>query len=97
LRKRMKAACSEGGGVKVNGNGTLQGRRGRDRRRRWWHDSVYGLRKRTAVARSEARVEAAVGSEAGVEAVVDSEARDEVKGVLDARIEDGRRRWHDGV
>jgi hypothetical protein len=69
-------------GVEVDGGGggTLRERWGR----RWQRDSVNGLRKRTAVAHSEAGVEAAPHSEAGVEAATSSEARDE----------DGRQRWH---
>jgi hypothetical protein len=61
-------ARSEGGGIEVNGGGTLQGRRGRGQQ--WQRDSVYGLRKRTTVARSEVEVEAATCSKARDEAVV---------------------------
>jgi hypothetical protein len=62
------AACSEGVKVKVNGGGVLRGRQGRGQR--WWCDSVYGLRKRTAVAHSEASDEATTCSVAGNEVAV---------------------------
>jgi hypothetical protein len=77
------AVHSEGGGVEVDGGGTLRGRRGRGQ---WWRRDndqercTDGLRKRTVVARSDARVEAVACSEAGDEAVVCS----------GAKIKDGR-------
>jgi hypothetical protein len=55
------------------------------------------LRKRMAVARSEARVEAAACFEAGVEAVACSEAEDEGVACSGPRIENNRLRRHDGV
>jgi hypothetical protein len=68
------AACSKGGGVKVDGGGALRGRQGRGRRR------TNGLRKRMAAACSKDGVEATVCSGAGNEAAACSRAE----------IEDGR-------
>jgi hypothetical protein len=56
------AVHSEGGGVKVDGNNALQGRRGRGQRRRCDNDQEWrtdDLRKRMATARSEVRDEVA--------------------------------------
>jgi hypothetical protein len=66
----MAAACSEGGGVEVDGGSVTR---------------TKSLRKRMAVACSEARVESTVCSR----------ARDEAAACSGARIEDGRwrRRW----
>jgi hypothetical protein len=50
-----------------------------------------------AVARSKAGVEVAVQSEVGVKATTCSEARDDAVACSEAGIEDGRRRWNDGV
>jgi hypothetical protein len=71
LRKRTVVARSEGGRVEVNGGDTLRERRGR----RWWCDSVYGLRKRMVAACFEAGVEAAACFKAGDVAVVCSRLR----------------------
>jgi hypothetical protein len=54
---------SEGSGVEVDGGGTLRGRQGQGR----WQWRTNGLRKKMAVARSEAGVEAAACSRAGIE------------------------------
>jgi hypothetical protein len=54
---------SEGERVMVNGDSALRWRRGQGQRR--WCDSVYGLRMRTVVVRSEAVVEAVVCSCSG--------------------------------
>jgi hypothetical protein len=60
-----------------------------------WHNSVNGLTKRMAAMRSEARVEAMERSEARVK--VPACFEDEVAAYFRPGIEDGMRRWHDGV
>jgi hypothetical protein len=85
-------ACSKGGGVKVNGDGTLRGRWGQGRRQ--WRNIVYGLRKRAAVVHSEAEVEAVACSESRDKAAVCS-------GLVELRTAGGGsndgRRWRHNV
>jgi hypothetical protein len=61
------------------------------------HNSVNGLTKRMAVMRSEARVEAMERSEARVKVAACFEDEDEAAAWFRPGIEDGMRRWHDGV
>jgi hypothetical protein len=76
-------------------------------RGRWRGNSVNGLRKRMAAARSEAEVEVVAHSKSGVEAAAHSEARvkvavcsvagDEAAVCSSPGIENGIRWRHDGV